>query len=147
VIAAVGAGAFLYWRQMPPVRLGKSFDGQNVSLRIKNRTGEQMQNVLILDKVPRGAFVSCGVTPRIETLGNEDSLTWFATLNPGEDIAINYQARGTADGFTVKVGDDEYASGAGIASIIQTIKGKIMPAKKPPAPAAQQQGAPVAQDG
>jgi len=128
-LAAAGGG-FFYWQQLPPVGLMKAVSGQNVTLKVKNRSGEPMENVLIIDAVPTGAFVGCNVTPRIETYGNEDHITWFAALNPGEEIIINYQAMQTSDRFLVRIGEEEYQSGYGFMSILQEIVEKLLPKKK-----------------
>jgi type III secretory pathway component EscV len=110
VAACLALGGFLYWRQMSPIRLTKNVSGQIVTLKVKNRTGERLENVLIMDTVPAGAFVSCDLNPKIETFGNEDHLTWFATMELGEEIEINYQATSTSDSFLVRVDHDEYHS-------------------------------------
>jgi hypothetical protein len=121
-----GVALFLYWRQLPDIGLGKEVSGQSVTLRVKNRSGEQLDNVMIVDAVPTGAFISCNVTPRIESYGSEDHITWFASLNPDEEIRINYQAMRTSESFLVRVGDEEYHSGYGIVSILRELIDKIM---------------------
>ena len=70
---------------------------------MKNRSKEYLDNVIISDRVPARAFISCSVTPRIETFGNEEHLTWFAALNPGEEVIINYQATKTSDKFSIRI--------------------------------------------
>jgi hypothetical protein len=125
ILMVAGGTGFFYWKHMPPLSLKKEVKGQAVVLRVKNRSGEYIENVLISDTVPRGAFISCGLTPRMENLGNETSLSWFATLNEGEEIVINYQAVQTSDKFLVRAGDDEYESGFGLLKIIDGIIGKL----------------------
>lgn len=135
LILAGGGTGFFYWRQMPPLTLKKDVNGQNVLLKIKNRSGEYMDGVLISDSVPKGAFISCGLMPRVEDFGNETNLTWFASLNEGEEIVINYQAVQTSDKFLARVGDDEYQSGFGFMTIVQDLIGKIHPGKSDSTPA------------
>ena len=85
IIIMAGAGCgFFYWKQLPPITLKKSVNGQDVTLKVKNSSGECMENVIISDTVPAGAFLSCGLTPRMENFGNETHLTWFANLNEGK---------------------------------------------------------------
>jgi hypothetical protein len=124
IMAVVGGGIF-YFRQLPPIQLKKIINGQNITLKVKNRENEQMNNVLIMDTVPSGAFLSCSVSPRVETFGREDHITWFAALNPGEEIAINYQAMQTPDTFSVRIGEDEYISGVGVTDIILELLEKV----------------------
>jgi len=122
VIILGGAGTgFFYWKQMPPVALKKEIQGQSVVLKVKNRSGEYMENVVISDTVPKGAFISCGLMPRIEDMGSETALTWFAALNDEEEIVINYQAAQTSDSFLVRIGNDEYQSGHGVMGIFKDI--------------------------
>ncbi len=125
VLAAGGLTGFFYWKQMPPLTLSKDVKGQEVLLKVKNRSGEYIDNVLIYDTVPRGAFISCGVNPRVEDFGNETHLSWFAALNGGEEIMINYQAVQTSDSFSVRVGDDEYQSGFGPVKIMMMLLGRL----------------------
>ncbi|MBN2331424.1 MAG: carboxypeptidase regulatory-like domain-containing protein [Candidatus Aenigmarchaeota archaeon] len=121
IIALVlaGAGGYFYWMQLPPLALAKAVRGQNVTLRVKNRTPERIDNVLVVDSVPSGAFLGCNLNPRIENFGGEDHMTWFASLEPGEEIVIDYQASGTSESFIVRVGDEEYRSGYGLMGIVQ----------------------------
>ncbi len=115
----------------------KEVSGQSVTLKVKNRSGEYIQNVLITDDVPADAFISCGMTPRIERLASEDHLTWFAAMDAGEEITINYQATQTSEDFFVKIGDEEYHSGYGLMSVLGELRSNILPKKKPaPAPVA-----------
>jgi len=130
IIIAAGGGGFAYWRQMPPVVLKKQIEGQNITLKVKNRSGGYLENVLITDTVPTGAFLSCGVAPRVETIGNEDHVSWFAALEPGEEISIDYQASGTSEGFTVRIGEEEHRSGYGLMSILREILKRIFPGKR-----------------
>jgi hypothetical protein len=121
IIAAGGLTGFFYWKQMPMLMLRKEVRGQEVVLKVKNRSGEYIDNLLIYDTVPRGAFISCGVNPRVEDFGNETHLSWFAALNEGEEIVINYQAVQTSETFSVRVGDDEYQSGFGPVKIMKMV--------------------------
>jgi len=130
VVMILGVGGFFYWRQLPPVSLSKKIAGQNIILRVKNRTSEQFDNVSIMDSLPSGAFMSSSIDPGIETYGKDDHLTWFAALNPGEEIVINYQAVQTSDRFSVKLGEEEYESGHGITGIVQELIGKLLPKKR-----------------
>ncbi|UCD03243.1 MAG: hypothetical protein JSV63_01230 [Candidatus Aenigmatarchaeota archaeon] len=125
LVAAAGLTGFFYWKTLPPLSLKKVVEGQNVLLRIKNRTDEYMDNVMILDSVPRGAFVTSGLMPRIEDMGNVSNLTWVATLSEDEEITINYQAVQTGENFFVRVGDDEYESGSAIVSILNRLLSKF----------------------
>ncbi len=132
ILLAGGGTVFFYWKQMPPLRLKKVVKGQDVLLKVKNRSGEYIEGVVISDSVPNGAFISCGLMPRVEDFGSETNLTWFASLNEGEEIVINYQAVQTLDKFLVRMGDDEYESGMDFMdfmNIIRALIGKIRPGK------------------
>jgi hypothetical protein len=121
IILIAAVAVFFYWQQLPPLVLVKMIRGQNVTLKVKNTSSEHMGNVLIIDTVPSGAFISCEMEPRVESFGGEDHITWFAALNPREQIMINYQAVKASDRFMVKVGEDEYHSGYGFIGILQDL--------------------------
>jgi hypothetical protein len=123
LFAAGGVTALFYWRNRPPVGLKKTASGQEVTLRVKNRTDGYMNNVMILDSVPRGAFISCGLVPRFEEMGNVTNLTWVATLSEGEEITVKYQALKATGDFFVRIGDDEYHSGSAMASLRSIFSG------------------------
>ena len=59
-----------------------------------------------------------------ENFGAESHLTWFASMDVGEEIVINYQAATTSEGFSVRIGEDEYQSGYGLTAFLQGILGK-----------------------
>jgi hypothetical protein len=127
IVIAAGAGTgFLFWKQRGPVSLSKEVMGKSVILRVKNRGSEQLESVMILDRVPKGAFISCNLMPQMEDVGDETHLTWIAMLTGGEEISINYETTGATEGFFVKIGDDEYHSGSGLSSIFGSFS------KKPP---------------
>jgi len=118
IILGGGTGIF-YWKNLPELSLKKEVNGQEVTLRVKNRSGEDMENVLILDTVPRGAFISCGLSPSMEDVGNETHLTWYASLSKDEEIMIRYRASAASEYFTVRVGDDEYQSNSNPVKVLK----------------------------
>jgi parallel beta-helix repeat protein len=93
-----------------PLKLEKTVSGGRVMLRVKNRTGKKIQDITIRDSVPRGAFMRCNVTPRIERFDRAtDLLTWeILELDPKEEVIIEYDTRRTNKGFSVKFGGKEY---------------------------------------
>jgi len=125
IMTIVIAGAFFYWRQMPPFELEKQVTGQDVTLRIRNRSADHIPRLLIMDTLPAMALASAQISPSIESIGNEDHLTWEAEMEPGEEIAISYQANATSEGFVIRVGDHEYRSGYGIIPFARHILRKI----------------------
>ncbi len=131
MIILLGAGGgYFYWQQLPPLGLVKLVSGHSVTLKVKNGTIDNLENVLIVDSVPAGAFISCNLEPRLENFGDEDHLTWFASLAPGEEIVINYEATQATDSFLVRIGDEEYRSGYGIISIVRDILERLFPKPK-----------------
>ncbi len=145
VLLLGGVSGFFYWKQLPPLSLRKIVKGQEVVLKVKNRSGEYIDSALILDSVPSGAFISCGLMPRVEQYGNEAHLSWFASLNAGEEITISYQAVQTSDKFMVRAGDDEYQSGSDILDIMQMLIEKLRGGAKVHAPAEDAPQSPPAQ--
>ncbi len=93
-----------------PLRLEKTVSGNRVMLRIRNTKGEKLRDIIIRDSVPRGAFVRCGINPRIEPLDSKtDTLTWqILELDPKEEVTIEYDTRQAGKGFTVSFGGKEY---------------------------------------
>ncbi|MBN1896895.1 MAG: carboxypeptidase regulatory-like domain-containing protein [Candidatus Aenigmarchaeota archaeon] len=127
----MGGGGFFYWKNLPPLKLSKHVNGQNITLKVKNRTGEYIENVLVSDSVPTGSYISGGLTPNMEVFGPETHLTWFAALNPGEEIMISYQSRLSTDGFITRVGDDEYSSEVGFMNVFSDLFSKLRKSKPP----------------
>lgn len=118
VAAAGGAGTFLYFTRMSgQLLLSKTVSGQDVTIRVRNRGEEQIADVFILDSVPAGAFIGCSIEPGIEQIAGEMHLTWSASLDPGEEIVITYQAAATSKGFSVRTADKYYHRGGGIFGI------------------------------
>ena len=117
IIAAMAGGAYFYLGQLPPVILRKSVAGQSVTLSIRNRSGDFIRDVMVMDTVPSKALLSAEVEPEVETIGNEDHLTWMAALNPRENMIITYKAAATSGTFTLKAGEQEFQSGYGLLSM------------------------------
>ncbi|MFH0956359.1 MAG: carboxypeptidase-like regulatory domain-containing protein, partial [Candidatus Aenigmatarchaeota archaeon] len=125
ILAVVAAGSVAFYvffmrsRGLPffksgGLSLAKSVRGQDVTLRIRNRGREPVINAIIVDSVPAGAFIGCGVQPGMDQSGNETRLTWSASFEPGEEVVITYQASAAFKGFRVISGEKEYAGGGGL---------------------------------
>lgn len=86
-----------------PLKLEKMISGNRVLLRIRNQTKKKLQDITIRDSVPRGAFLRCGIMPRIEPLDAMNSvLTWeILELEPREEVTIEYETRLANRGFSV----------------------------------------------
>ncbi len=93
-----------------PLKLEKTISGTKVMLKIKNKTDKKLQDITIRDSVPRGAFVRCNVSPKIEALDRATNiLTWeILELDSKEEVIIEYDTRQANEGFSVKFGGKEY---------------------------------------
>jgi len=93
-----------------PLKLEKTTSGRIVMLRVRNKTKDVLSVLTLVDRVPRGAFIRCNITPEIETIDRTtDRLSWTVLkLGPGEEIVIEYEARGFYKGFSVGVGGERY---------------------------------------
>jgi hypothetical protein len=93
-----------------PLALEKTVSGTSVMLRVSNKTKKKLEEILIRDSVPAGAFMQCSVMPKIEPLDEKtSSLTWeILQLGPGEDVSIQYEAYSTNRGFSVLYKGKEY---------------------------------------
>jgi hypothetical protein len=90
--------------------LDKDVNGQEVRLKIKNRSGKTLENLEVTDQVPVDSFIWSAMMPRI-TLKNSitDFLMWeILRLQPGEEVVIAYRTNKALSGFTVKVEGKEY---------------------------------------
>ncbi|MBN2101501.1 MAG: hypothetical protein JW716_01355 [Candidatus Aenigmarchaeota archaeon] len=118
IIGIAAAGAFLYIRsrgglkKQKPVSMKKIIQGNNVILSIKNDTKDSMRNVIINDQVPHGAFITSNMRPQITQFdANTDNLSWeFIALEPGQEVSVTYQTYRAMEGFSVRIGDQEYLS-------------------------------------
>ena len=114
IILVIGSFVFFIYRQRSPIILRKVVRGRSITLIIKNKTKEYYENAMIIDSVPRGAFINCRLLPRIDNAGNIDYLTWSAALNPGEEVKISYQSKAATPSFSIRIGVTEYESGKGL---------------------------------
>ncbi len=116
VAGLAAAGAFLFFRSRSssktPVTMKKVVQGNNVTLTVKNDTKETLQEIVVNDQVPAGAFISSSIQPEITSFdANTNNLAWkFLSLEPGQEITITYEAYKTMQGFSVKVGVQEFIS-------------------------------------
>ncbi len=79
-------------------------------LKIRNKTKKTLQDVTVRDSVPRGAFIRSRIMPKVEQwTSGSDVLTWeILRLAPNEEVDIEYDARSTHKGFSVKHNEKEY---------------------------------------
>lgn len=114
IIVVAVAAAFLFLKSRgggsDPIILKKIIQGQNVTLSIKNNTKESLSDVIVSDQVPKGAFISSNIKPEVDEFdANTDNLQWkFMTMQPSQEINITYETYKSMQGFSVKVGDDEF---------------------------------------
>ncbi|MEE9323124.1 MAG: right-handed parallel beta-helix repeat-containing protein [Candidatus Aenigmarchaeota archaeon] len=93
-----------------PLKLEKTVSGNLAALEVKNTTGKKLQNITIRDSVPRGAFIRCNVSPKVEPFDETaDILTWeILELDPKEEVTIEYETRQANRGFSVTFEGKEY---------------------------------------
>ncbi len=93
-----------------PLKLEKSVSGQTIMLKIKNKSKELMENLEVVDHVPSGSFISSGITPGIQPVGDgTDEIVWsILRLEPKEEADIIYTTAQTLEGFSVRTGEEEY---------------------------------------
>jgi hypothetical protein len=90
--------------------LDKDMNGQEVRLKIKNRSSKTLENLEVTDQVPVDSFIWSAMMPKI-TMKNSitDFLTWeILRLQPGEEVVIAYRTNKALSGFIVKVDGKEY---------------------------------------
>ena len=109
------ASAFLLLRlrNRGPLKMDKSVSGRTAILRIKNRGKEPLINVLVVDKIVRGAPLECSITPNRENLDDKtEHVIWdILELGPGEEVAIQYVTSKIVDKkFKAIMGSEEYYS-------------------------------------
>jgi len=117
-LAGISFIAFRYVRKgglflgKGPFMLEKTVSLDHVMLKIRNKTKKLVRDVTIRDSVPRDAFLRARIMPKIENLdGRNDLLIWeILELNAGEEVDIEYEARATNRGFSVRLGDKEYSA-------------------------------------
>jgi len=103
---------FKLGRFMGPISLEKTTSGRIAMLRIKNKSGNVLRLLNVVDHVPRGGFMKCNITPEIRTIDqNTDRLKWtILQMKPKEEVVIEYQASGFFRGFSVEFGGKVYES-------------------------------------
>jgi hypothetical protein len=117
-LAGISFIAFRYVRKgglslgKGPFMLEKTVSLDHVMLKIRNKTKKLVRDVTIRDSIPRDAFLRARIMPKIENLdGRNDLLIWeILELNAGEEVDIEYEARATNRGFSVRLGDKEYSA-------------------------------------
>jgi hypothetical protein len=93
-----------------PLKLEKMVSGNRVLLRIGNKTNKKMQDIVIRDSVPKGAFLGSRIMPKIEPFdAMSNVLTWeILELGPREEVTIEYETRMSNSGFSVRFDGKEY---------------------------------------
>lgn len=103
---------FLYrtFRKPSALKLGKKISGQNVTIKIKNRSRRNLSDIQVFDTLPRNSLRGAAMIPRLEKKDSRtDYLVWhILRLKPGEEVEISYTADRPVKGFTVKTGGKEY---------------------------------------
>ncbi|MFH1236777.1 MAG: right-handed parallel beta-helix repeat-containing protein [Candidatus Aenigmatarchaeota archaeon] len=93
-----------------PLKLEKTVSGPRVMLKIRNKTNKTLEDIIVRDSVPRGAFMRCSLKPKIEPFDEStETLTWeILELAPMEEVIIEYDTKVASKGFAVKFNDKEY---------------------------------------
>ncbi|MCX6818224.1 MAG: right-handed parallel beta-helix repeat-containing protein [Candidatus Aenigmarchaeota archaeon] len=93
-----------------PLKLEKTVSGPRVMLKVRNKTNKTLEDIIVRDSVPRGAFIRCNVKPKIEPFDEStETLTWeILELAPMEEVIIEYDTKTASKGFAVKFNGKEY---------------------------------------
>jgi len=92
ILGLIGAAGAYLWYNRGSVEFTKYVDGENVTVRVLNKTPRIMKNVILEDAIPTGAEIRIHT---LHALRKQNAIVWeTGNIMPNEDATLEYTVKG-----------------------------------------------------